>query len=347
MAGPSGEEKPYFYSDASSSGNQNIFLNQPQILEPNSEIYNLTSSMEIIGFPSKNQNQNNSVLWKGLFNKLENHHHHHNQGGATADPSAGKSLNEPISSTEFYQNDQSLMVSQDWINHPENNRSLLVMDDQLSSMNIRNQFQIRSSKYLDPAQELLNEFCNLGTKQSDDDRKMKVQKNSDEWLDENNNIRKQSLHSLDFLELQKRKSKLLHMLEQVDRRYKHYCDQMKAVVQSFEAVAGNGAGLVYSSMASKAMSRHFRCLRDGIVSQIKETKKAMGEKDYSNNSSISPGITKGETPRLRVLDQTLRAKRAFQQIGFMETHPWRPQRGLPEPSVAVLRAWLFEHFLNP
>ncbi|KAK7301923.1 hypothetical protein RJT34_12800 [Clitoria ternatea] len=26
---------------------------------------------------------------------------------------------------------------------------------------------------------------------------------------------------------------------------------------------------------------------------------------------------------------------------------WRPQRGLPERSVSVLRAWLFEHFLHP
>jgi hypothetical protein len=26
---------------------------------------------------------------------------------------------------------------------------------------------------------------------------------------------------------------------------------------------------------------------------------------------------------------------------------WRPQRGLPERSVAVLKAWMFEHFLKP
>jgi hypothetical protein len=26
---------------------------------------------------------------------------------------------------------------------------------------------------------------------------------------------------------------------------------------------------------------------------------------------------------------------------------WRPQRGLPENSVSILRAWLFEHFLHP
>lgn len=128
----------------------------------------------------------------------------------------------------------------------------------------------------------------------------------------------------------------------VDRRYKHYSNQMKSVVCSFEAVAGNGAAKVYSALALKAMSRHFRCLKDGILEQIETTRKAMGEKD-----PVAPGTTKGETPRLKILDRVLRQQRAFQQINMMETHPWRPQRGLPERSVSILRAWLFEHFLHP
>nr|GEX95102.1 homeobox protein BEL1 homolog [Tanacetum cinerariifolium] len=210
------------------------------------------------------------------------------------------------------------------------------------------QFNIRSSRYLFPAQELLNEFCNLGSKQSDHFSKAKAAATtSNQWQDHDNlnnasASKSKSLSSVEFMELQKRKTKLLQMLEEVDRRYKHYCDQMKAVVSSFEAVAGNGAAKLYSSLASKAMSRHFRCLRDGIVNQIKSAKVALGEKDVS-----APGSSRGETPRLRVLDQTLRQQRAFQQMTMMDSHPWRPQRGLPERSVSVLRAWLFEHFLHP
>lgn len=205
------------------------------------------------------------------------------------------------------------------------------------------QFQLRNSKYLAPAQEILKEFCSLGTKQNDA-TKLKSNKAKQQWNDENagSSSRKQSLCSLEFMELQKRKTKLLSMLEEVDRRYRHYCDQMKAVVSSFEAVAGNGAARVYSALASKAMSRHFRCLRDGVVGQIQATKKAMGEKD-----PVAPGTSRGETPRLKIIDQTLRQQRAFQQMSMMESHPWRPQRGLPERSVSVLRAWLFEHFLHP
>ncbi|KAK8481204.1 hypothetical protein V6N11_031055 [Hibiscus sabdariffa] len=216
-----------------------------------------------------------------------------------------------------------------------------------SSTNLHHQgqFQLRSSKYLDPAKELLNEFCSLGIKQLDASKQKQTHKTK-QWENDDDDAasssRKQSLYSLEFSELQRRKTKMLAMLEEVDRRYKVYCDQMKAVVSSFEAIAGTGAASVYSALASKAMSRHFRCLRDGIVSQVQATRKAMGEKD-----PVAPGTTKGETPRLRILDQALRQQRAFQQMSMMESHPWRPQRGLPERSVSVLRAWLFEHFLHP
>lgn len=118
---------------------------------------------------------------------------------------------------------------------------------------------------------------------------------------------------------------------------------MRGVISSFEVVAGDGSSAVYTILATKAMSKHFRCLRDGIVSQIKVTKKVMGEKD-----PIAPGSSRGETPRLKLLDQCIRQQKAFQQGGgVIDNQPWRPQRGLPERSVSILRAWLFEHFLNP
>lgn len=128
---------------------------------------------------------------------------------------------------------------------------------------------------------------------------------------------------------------------QVDKRYRKYCEQMRTVTASFEAVAGKEAARVYSALAHRAMSRHFRCLRDGIVGQIHAAKKAMGEKDPT-----AAGTTRGETPRLKLLDKCIRQQKAFQQ-GMMEQPPWRPQRGLPERAVSILRAWLFEHFLHP
>lgn len=212
-----------------------------------------------------------------------------------------------------------------------------------SSQLFQHHHQLKNSKYLLPTQDLLNEFCNLGTKQKDNSSggsKNKFQNGNQ--MEEAVSSRNQALYSLGVVELQKRKAKLVSMLEEVDRRYRQYREQMRGVVSSFEMVTGAGAANVYSSLALKAMSRHFRCLRDAIVGQIQATKKALGEKD-----PVAPGTTRGETPRLKLLDQTLRQQRALQQMGMMESHPWRPQRGLPERSVSVLRAWLFEHFLHP
>ncbi|EHA8588207.1 BEL1-like homeodomain protein 7 [Cocos nucifera] len=128
--------------------------------------------------------------------------------------------------------------------------------------------------------------------------------------------------------------------KQVDRRYKQYYHQMQIVVSSFDVFAGSGAAKPYTALALQTISRHFRCLRDAISGQIRATRKSLGEQD----SSINKG---GGISRLRYIDQQLRQQRAMQQFGMMQQHAWRPQRGLPESSVSVLRAWLFEHFLHP
>ncbi|KAH1212006.1 BEL1-like homeodomain protein 10 [Glycine max] len=129
-----------------------------------------------------------------------------------------------------------------------------------------------------------------------------------------------------------KKTKLLSMLDEVDKRYRQYCHQMQIVVSSFDMVAGCGAAEPYTALALRTISRHFRCLRDAISSQIQVTQRNLGEQE---------GI-----PRLRYVDQQLRQQKALQQLGVMR-QAWRPQRGLPETSVSVLRAWLFEHFLHP
>jgi hypothetical protein len=115
---------------------------------------------------------------------------------------------------------------------------------------------------------------------------------------------------------------------------------MLIVVTSFDVIAGSGAAKPYTGLALQTISRHFRCLRDAISGQIKATRKSLGEQDTSESKGVK--IT-----RLRYVDQQLRQQRALQQLGMMQQHAWRPQRGLPESSVSILRAWLFENFLHP
>lgn len=112
---------------------------------------------------------------------------------------------------------------------------------------------------------------------------------------------------------------------------------MQAVVSSFEMVTGLGAARPYTALALRTISCQFRCLRDAIKKQIQVTRQSLGEQGNSQGERLY---------RLRYVDQQLRQQRSLQQFGMMR-QPWRPQRGLPENAVSVLRAWLFEHFLHP
>lgn len=120
---------------------------------------------------------------------------------------------------------------------------------------------------------------------------------------------------------------------------------MQLVVSSFESVAGLNAATPYTSLASKAVSKHFRCLKHAISDQILRISKALGEE------LMSTGTINGEiTPRLKFIDQGFCKQKASESLGFLEQHQqhiWRPQRGLPERAVTILRAWLFDHFLHP
>ena len=93
-----------------------------------------------------------------------------------------------------------------------------------------------------------------------------------------------------------------------------------------------------------AEGRHFRCLKDAIASQLQNMSELLGEKD---TGSMAPSRGSRAPPCMRVIEQSLRQQRAFHHMGMMEQEAWRPQRGLPERSVNILRSWLFEHFLHP
>nr|XP_011465433.1 PREDICTED: BEL1-like homeodomain protein 4 [Fragaria vesca subsp. vesca]XP_011465434.1 PREDICTED: BEL1-like homeodomain protein 4 [Fragaria vesca subsp. vesca] len=217
------------------------------------------------------------------------------------------------------------------------------------------QLSLSTSKYAKAAQELLEEFCSVGRGQfkrnKSDQQNSSLKPSSNPaagtsgagvTLSSSKDV-PPTLSAAERIEHQRRKTKLLSMLDEVDRRYNHYCEQMQMVVNAFDLVMGFRAAVPYTALAQKAMSRHFRCLKDAVTAQLKHSCELLGEKDGAGNS----GITKGETPRLKMLEQSLRQQRAFHQMGMMEQEAWRPQRGLPERSVNILRAWLFEHFLHP
>ena len=125
---------------------------------------------------------------------------------------------------------------------------------------------------------------------------------------------------------------------------------MQMVVSSFESVAGLSAATPYVSLALKTVSRHFRFLKNAISDQLRTIKKALGEDLSSPSTGACTSAGDARSPRLKFMNQSFpKHKPGGANLGFLEPqqHVWRPQRGLPERAVAILRAWLFEHFLHP
>nr|GMD25380.1 BEL1-like homeodomain protein 1 [Ipomoea batatas]GME10247.1 BEL1-like homeodomain protein 1 [Ipomoea batatas]GME12855.1 BEL1-like homeodomain protein 1 [Ipomoea batatas] len=146
------------------------------------------------------------------------------------------------------------------------------------------------------------------------------------------------------------KVKLLYMQDEVCRRYRQYHQQMQMVVSSFESVAGLSAATPYISVALKAVSRQFRCFKSTISEQLRSIRKALGEDVLSPTGASSSKRDAGGASGLKFIDQTLQNQNGSgERLHYLEpqTHVWRPQRGLPERAVAILRAWLFDHFLHP
>ncbi|OIW15777.1 hypothetical protein TanjilG_04312 [Lupinus angustifolius] len=148
---------------------------------------------------------------------------------------------------------------------------------------------------------------------------------------------------------QQKKAKLLYMQEEVGWRYKQYHHQMQMVVSSFESVAGLSSATPYVSLALKSISRHFRCLKNLISDQLKLISEVLGE-DLSIPTTGTSYKVDNNITNPRSGDQRFQKNKGIRNNKALlepQQHVWRPQRGLPEPAVAILKAWLFEHFLHP
>nr|GLL31096.1 uncharacterized protein LOC109173615 [Ipomoea trifida] len=222
---------------------------------------------------------------------------------------------------------------------------------------------LKSSRFLKPAQQLLDELCNFSGHSA-----LTVSALTKKVLDEvclsNDAIEgsatcpggsmagdNSGLYSVNesYLrsEYQQTRVKLLYMQDEVCRRYSQYHQQMHMVVSSFESVAGLSAATPYILLALKTISRSFYSIKSAISDQLRNIRKTLGQELLSQ-----AGRSKGDrvSSSLKLADHPLEKQRAIGSgMGFLDPQPqvWRPQRGLPERAVAVLRAWLFDHFLHP
>ncbi|WOK93799.1 hypothetical protein Cni_G02500 [Canna indica] len=190
------------------------------------------------------------------------------------------------------------------------------------------------SRFLEPARKLLEEVCGRVGYQA------AGSSSSREMLLDADPARESPVDhcgegSISGTEQQWKKTRLISMLDEVYRKYKQYYQQLQAVITSFESVAGLSNAAPFASMALEAMSKHFRCLKNILKNIIS------GQLIRQATS-----INQEDIPTFGLVNGNSYLQRTSNNSGT-QPHVWRPQRGLPERAVSVLRAWLFEHFLHP
>ncbi|KAF7817601.1 BEL1-like homeodomain protein 11 [Senna tora] len=199
---------------------------------------------------------------------------------------------------------------------------------------------IANSTYLKPLQSLLQEFVDVGGIVNDECVDQ-LFRGSGIGASRLSSELKAKLCNNELLLVEKHElvmkiAKLIDLLDEVEGRYEKYYHELEEAVSSFEMITGVGAAKCYTDLALMAMSRHFCSLRDAIMSHIHMEKRKL--------SQDSPKINNIGLSQLSLSDRDIRPStrmtKSLRQL-------WRPMRGLPENSVAILRSWLFQHFLHP
>ncbi|GAU26973.1 hypothetical protein TSUD_06450 [Trifolium subterraneum] len=130
-----------------------------------------------------------------------------------------------------------------------------------------------------------------------------------------------------------KKSQLLMLLQLVDSQYSQCLAEIHTVVSAFHAATELNPQ-IHAHFAVKTVDRLYKDLRERISNHIL----AMGS---NFNSSWSE-----EDNEFSVETSFIQKQWALQQLKRKD-QLWRPQRGLPEKSVSVLRDWMFQNFLHP
>lgn len=119
-------------------------------------------------------------------------------------------------------------------------------------------------------------------------------------------------------------------MTQVDERYNQCLDEIHTVISAFHAVTELNPQ-IHACFALHTITFFYKNLRERISNHIL----SMG----ADFNTTDPGEEE--------LSSFVPKQWALQQLRRKDHQLWRPQRGLPEKSVSVLRAWMFQNFLHP
>ncbi|KAL5219537.1 hypothetical protein ABZP36_020221 [Zizania latifolia] len=152
-------------------------------------------------------------------------------------------------------------------------------------------------------------------------------------------------------------AKLLSLLSELESRHEHYFGELSRVAALFEpALGGAVATAGYTALMAQAMSRHFGDLRRAILRKLRLHTAAAARRSallrLAQDGQVevedegSDGDEEDDEEE-EIVNRVVRRTKHAAAAARAAEQAWRPLRGLPEDSAAVLRAWLFDHFFHP
>ncbi|KAI3694269.1 hypothetical protein L1987_77233 [Smallanthus sonchifolius] len=185
-----------------------------------------------------------------------------------------------------------------------------------------------SKGYLHMMQEILTEIASYSV--GNLDQMTNKQISFDEYSDGNNKFDHQFNPVLKSYGIEEIKKHLLALLEMVDERYNQCLDEIHTVMSAFHAVTELDPQ-IHACFALHTVTFFYKNIREKISNHL---------------LSMGPDCNTLD-PMEEDLSSLVPQQWALQQLRRKDHQLWRPQRGLPEKSVSVLRAWMFQNFLHP
>ncbi|KAI7736084.1 hypothetical protein M8C21_023701 [Ambrosia artemisiifolia] len=185
-----------------------------------------------------------------------------------------------------------------------------------------------SNGYLHMMQEILTELASYSVENLD--QRTHKQISFDDFSDGNNKFDQQFNPVSKSFSIEEKKKHLLALLEMADERYSQCLDEIHTVISAFHAVTELDAQ-IHACFALQTVTFFYKNLREKISNHVL----SMGA-DFTTSD-----------PMEEEFSSFVPKEWALQQLKRKEHQLWRPQRGLPEKSVSVLRAWMFQNFLHP
>ncbi|KAH0979673.1 hypothetical protein GBA52_006850 [Prunus armeniaca] len=167
---------------------------------------------------------------------------------------------------------------------------------------------LKRSRFLKPAQQLLEDFCGSGRSDSNP--------TPPNYL----SGRVKDPTTDDRVEVQLKNSRLTIMLEEVYKKYKLYCQQMESVVASFGTIDGLGDAAPYISFAIKAILKHFGCLKNAILDKLQTRGKKPLADDFDHVKDEARGSSDGgQNPKSSDYPSDSEKQMLAQQTGLSRT----------------------------